>query len=351
MFRRALILSFLFTLATLAFAIFNYTMIKPEDLAQYHHSKAERSPRILQRQPALQKRFGVRKDFWIPKETGRRHLSMESETSELILIDRNGKIEATELLQALNGEMREDGDLRTFAAQDGTYFYPSHRFMGKDAEFGFFRDGAPYFRGTAEKTNFSFIAKSPCLFADGVEFKSGESLRIIGDHAEYNALFDSFELSPSSRLVMENAKLQCEGPLTFHLQEQMAQTELPFHYEDSEFRIDANGGKLLYVQEKNMRMTPQTIQCEGAVRLSSEENYALADELVYFPETGTLHLFAKGSNRVLFWKSDGSIQISAPEVAARLGEREEIKGIGDVHFTFDLEEEHRIETLFGKYLQ
>ncbi len=347
MFRRALILSSFLTLTSFAFAIFHYTRLAPSDLAEYHRSKTERSPRVLQREPAIQKRHGVRKDIWVPKEKERSRISIGSETSDLILIDRNGKVEATEILQNLEGEIREGGEIRRLKAEEGTYFYPSHRFLAKNANMSLHRDGAPLLQGTAENTNVSFIAKSPQLSADKVSFQSGDSLRIFADHAEYRA--DTLELSPSCRLELPDASLQCEGPLTLHTQEQMAETAFPFHYDDSEFHIDAQSGKLLYAEEHSL--APKTIQCEGAVRLASEENYALADELVYFPETKTLHLFARKEARVLFWKSDGSVQISAPEVAARFGKTEEIKGIGDVHFTFDLEEAHRIETLFGKYLQ
>lgn len=355
MFRRALIVSFLLTLTAFGYAFYHYAIPRPSDLAKYLRSKGERAPRTLQREPALQKRLGVRKDFWIPREGERKHLSITSEGSELILIDRDGKIEATELLQNLEGSMVEEEEMRRFSAEEGTYSYPTHRFLAKDAAFTLFQGSEPdpFLQGIAEKVNFSFFANSPLLSAERVEFKSSDSFRLQGEQASYSALERTLEIRPSCRLEFQNASLQCEGPLTILLEENSAETGLPFHYEDAEFRIDAASGKLLYAENGEGRILPQTIQCEGAVRLTSTENYALADELVYFPETRMLHLFAKNENRVLFWKSDGSIQISAPEVAAHLAGRdegEEIKGIGDVHFSFDLEEEHRIETLFGKYL-
>ncbi len=345
MFRRALIVSFLLV-AFCSFAVFYcYTTVRPADLAEYALSKVERSPRVLQRQPAIQKRLGVRKDFWVPKGATRRHFSIESEGSELILIDRNGKIEATELLQRVKGQLLEGNEVHHFTACEGTYFYPANRFSAKEAEFSLLREAAPVLLGTAETVNFSFRGKTPLLNADRVDLQAPGSIRARGEHATGNALGKTVEIGPTCRLEFPSAFLKCEGPLSLHLQEQIAETALPFHYEDAEFCIDAQEGKLLYAEGK-----PQTIQCVGMVRLSSEENYALADELVYFPETKKLHLLAKESGRVLFWKSDGSIQISAPQVAAHLGEREEIKGIGDVHCTFDLEEEHRIESFFGKYL-
>src|SRR5690606_10368136 len=129
---------------------------------------------VLQREPAIQRRLGVRKDFWIPKDGERRHLTMQSGGSELILIDRNGKFEATELLQDVDGEFVEKGERKCFKAAEGTYFYPSHRFIANEAEFCLFRNGAPLLQGTAQKANCSFIAKCPLLTADQIEFQNGE---------------------------------------------------------------------------------------------------------------------------------------------------------------------------------
>ncbi len=192
-------------------------------------------------------------------------------------------------------------------------------------------------------------------FQGNVDCKSCDSFRALSSGALYQARpgqQGTLELFPTCKLTFADATLDCDGPLTLRLQENLADTDNPLHYQDTFVRIEAQNGRLTYSREAN-HIEPQAIYCNGQVRLFSQENYALADQLVYFPETQTIHLFSEGSGRVLFWKSDGSIQISAPEVQARFDrkqQKEEIQGIGDVHFTFDLDEESRIETLFGKYL-
>ena len=105
-------------------------------------------------------------------------------------------------------------------------------------------------------------------------------------------------------------------------------------------------------------MKPDALYCDGSVRLIStviqeQESFALADQLLYLPETRTMILSSVAPNRVLFWQSSGDITLSAPEVRVQLDpktQRETVRGVGDVHFHFTLQEEDTIETLFSKYL-
>ncbi len=192
-------------------------------------------------------------------------------------------------------------------------------------------------------------------FEGNVECRSSDAFAAKAPQARYSALpgqQGNLELYPTCQLSFQEATLKSEGPLTLRLQENLAETEHPLQYQDAFVRIEAQNGRLTYLNVAN-HIEPQAIYCDGQVRLYSQESYALADQLVYFPASQTLHLFAHQPGRVLFWKSDGSIQVSAPEVQARFDrkeQKEEIQGIGDVHFTFDLDEKNRIETLFGKYL-
>jgi len=300
MFQRTLILSSLALLTAIVSAIWQSAL--PCSLEK----------EITSSRPSLaqQIRRGVRKDIWIPKEESRTHLTIQSEDSELTLRARSGKIETTEQLHQIEATGKEEKGTFHFVAQDGIYFYPSHHFSAQEAEF------------------------------------ESDALRGWGKQVIYNG--DTLEIHPSCNLHFSSGNLHCKGPLTIHPEEQFAETQHPFHYEASQLQIKAASGRLLYADGEEKNFQPQTIECEGAVRLVLQENYALADQLVYFPETERLHLVAKSPSRVLFWKSDGSIQISAPEVEAQ---GIEVKGIGDVHCAFDLEERLRIETLFGHYLR
>jgi hypothetical protein len=110
-------------------------------------------------------------------------------------------------------------------------------------------------------------------------------------------------------------------------------------YRDGRMRLDADRG----------RLQQAVLHCEGTVRLKHDQEYALCDQLVYFPSTRSAILSAEGDKRVLVWSRD-SMRLSAPEVRMQFDPEPKIQGIGDVHFTFDLEEQELIDTLFSKYL-
>jgi hypothetical protein len=78
---------------------------------------------------------------------------------------------------------------------------------------------------------------------------------------------------------------------------------------------------------------------------------AVADRVTYVPSDKTLHLFMNPPRRVLFWQE--GMRLSAPEIVIHQGpetKKEAIEGIGDVHFSFDLEEQNFLDQLFQKYL-
>lgn len=88
---------------------------------------------------------------------------------------------------------------------------------------------------------------------------------------------------------------------------------------------------------------------EGNVRLMStefenKESYAVAEQLIYNLIDKTLLLTS--NRRVLFWQE--GLSLSASEVLIR--EDRSVEGRGDVHFTFDLDEQNSLEQLFGHFL-
>jgi hypothetical protein len=128
-------------------------------------------------------------------------------------------------------------------------------------------------------------------------------------------------------------------------------------FEDERVHLQADQGRLTY-QKQADRLQPDALYCEGSVRLISsviqeQESFALADQLLYLPKSKTMILSSIAPHRVLFWQSGGGISLSAPEIRVQLdspSQRENVQGIGDVHFHFTLQEEDTIETLFSKYL-
>lgn len=122
-------------------------------------------------------------------------------------------------------------------------------------------------------------------------------------------------------------------------------------YEDSDVFISAKKAKLNY----NLNKSIQNITLENDVRFIYQKDknylgYGLADKIEYDPNEKTLKLISDDDKKVLFWQKDNSLKLSAKEIHINQKEKNDIKGIGDVRFTFNLEEENLINEIFSKYM-
>ena len=75
--------------------------------------------------------------------------------------------------------------------------------------------------------------------------------------------------------------------------------------------------------------------------------YAIADFLIYDPDRKILTLKSIDTNRVLLWQGK-DFKISAAEI--QIHPDKEIKGIGNVHFTFNKEENKHFYKIFENHL-
>jgi len=95
-------------------------------------------------------------------------------------------------------------------------------------------------------------------------------------------------------------------------------------------------------------LQPTFLLLEGHVTLKgihqNKETFALADELTYKADEKEVILTANPSRKVLFWQKD--LELSAPQLRIK----DAIKGVGDIHFTLNLEEKKQLQTIFSKYL-
>jgi hypothetical protein len=122
-------------------------------------------------------------------------------------------------------------------------------------------------------------------------------------------------------------------------------------YEDSNVYITAKKAKLNY----NLDKTIQNITLENDVRFIYQKDknslgYGIADKVEYFPIEKTIKLMSEANKKVLFWQKDNSLKLSANEIHINQKEKNDIKGLGDVRFTFNLEEENLINEIFSKYM-
>jgi lipopolysaccharide export system protein LptA len=263
-----------------------------------------RTRKALEAEPAHQKRKGVRKDIWTQNETC--HFRIQSADSDLIISQKKDKMEAIEHLKSVKGS----SDEFKLVADVGIYTYPSHQ----------------------------FIAQKNCLFTQNGNRIAGSQIHF--DLAQEIVRYDN----PVGMLA--------QGP--FHFQAKQLIWDKKSNRLDliDEVQISKHGFFNLLANRGTVdldELKPKGVILEGNVRLiaspiQGKESYAVADTLVYDPEAKTL-LFS-ADRRVLFWQ-DG-LTLSASEILIR--EDQSVEGHGDVHFTFNFEEQNYIDELFKQYL-
>ena len=305
MFLRFLLITF-----PLAGVIFWYTLrLTPKDQELFtkllQESLELRTRHALEEKPALQKRQHVQKDIWTQDEL--RHLEIKSEESDLTISQNKEKTEAVEKLKKIHGNI--DNEF-TLTADVGIYTFSSHQ----------------------------FIARENC------EITQNEN-RINGSRIDLDLTHEILHYeNPKGHLASGPVDFEAKKLTWDKKENRLFLTENVVIKKPEEFTILANEGIL---NLENLK--PTLITLSGNVRLISskiqdKESFALADTLVYNPNDQTL-LFSR-EKRVLFWQE--GLSLSASEILIRKDRT--VEGLGDVHFSFDFEEQNFINQLFEKYL-
>lgn len=145
--------------------------VRSSDVARYRKLIQEsvefRSKRALEKHPAYQMREGVQKDIWTVNGTERLHSRLKCGYSELTLSQKKDKFEAVEELQQIHCWIQEALDpvtqmqqMRTLTALEGTYYYPSHRFLANAVHLNFYRlQGLEFPESLTEKPFLSSVAR------------------------------------------------------------------------------------------------------------------------------------------------------------------------------------------------
>jgi hypothetical protein len=185
MFRKMTLFSLTLLVSTTVAGLHFLTRQNKTDLADYEKLIQEsvelRSKSALERQPAHQLRTQVQKDIWTLNNRQRLHYRLKSQRSDLTIGQKKGKIDAVEKLQKIDCCMQEefDGDgqqIRYLFADDGTYFFPSHKFIAEEVDLYFFSlqghelprswpSESPFLRGTANEVIFSASEGFPAFTA------------------------------------------------------------------------------------------------------------------------------------------------------------------------------------------
>jgi lipopolysaccharide export system protein LptA len=301
---------FLTLAVLLSFAIYWFHIRKsPEDALAYENLIQEsidlRTRRALEDKPARQKRQQVQKDIWTQNET--RHFQIQSEHSDLTIAQKKDKLEAVEELKKIHCSIQNEF---TLSADEGIYAYPSHQ----------------------------FIAQKNC--------------RLIQNQNQIDGTRIHLDLVQEI-VTYENPKgYLAAGPLNFTAKQLIWDKKAGQLHLIDDVHIDQPGQFNLIANLGTVdlnQLQPTLLTLEGNVRLISsriqdKKSYAVADTLTYNPAHKTL-LFS-AANKVLFWQE--GLSLSASEILIR--QDQTVEGHGDVHFTFDLEEQNYIDELFKQYL-
>lgn len=171
-----------------------------------------------------------------------------------------------------------------------------------------------------------------------------------------------------ARLFFEKEELVCDqpigvlsnNPIRFRAEEMVwrrAENEIALHRNvqiehSDEMRAEAEAATLTYREEFDF----DELILNGQVHLFSnkiegKESFALADALVYKPEKNLFILTAISPKKVLFWQND--VRLAATEVHIQRDPHtgnETVEGVGDVHFSFDVDEQNAMHEFFRNFL-
>lgn len=301
---RILLLSVCALFATYYFAL----RVRPEDRLRYTALMAEsaqlRTARALEQEPAWQKRQTVNKDIWTEQET--HHFSLHSESSSLQIAQKKEGLEAGEILSNISCALPNGW---TLEADKGLYNYPSQQFIAKDN--CKLRQEDNLIEGTQLHLDFE---KETVRYEHPRGYIASEDLRFFADTLWWEKGADLLHLEKDVIILQKDHKILAQEGI-LHL-DQFRPTQA--------------------ILEGKVRLV--------ASRIQGKESYAIADRLIYNCQDETL-LFS-ADNRVLFWQ-DG-FSLSASEVTLR--QDETVEGRGDVHFTFNVDEQNRIDAFFKQYL-
>ncbi len=156
----------------------------------------------------------------------------------------------------------------------------------------------------------------------------------------------------------KNFKIKMESPRD--AQGQVMRSE-QVKLEDAMGEMYADQLEIDYTAQNGKLFTPSVIILRGHVQVFNRFNghkektdavlqYALADQLEYFPISQDMILTSDKGQRVLFFDKINQVQMSAPGLKIhhdKIKRKEVIQGIGDVRFTFIERESEQLKERFS----
>lgn len=153
----------------------------------------------------------------------------------------------------------------------------------------------------------------------------------------------NFSISCDGRVILDDIKktifVKADNQLTLKDEKIMVFADRALFFYKNNFQVEK------IILDGNIRFMSNYI--------SNTTSYGTADKINYFPPIKEIYLLSNPGKKVLFWQEDNSLTLSANEIQIskdKLTNKEVIKGIGKVRFSFNFEEDKFLHEIFSKYM-
>lgn len=169
-----------------------------------------------------------------------------------------------------------------------------------------------------------------------------EGYTLFADKGTYRFPAHQFTAEENCLLTQGESRISADK-MHFDLAKQTISCSLP----EGELAegLKFSGKTLTWDKKENKLYLDQEVRLISKDR--GKQSFAIADRLVYNLSDETILLSSQ--EKVLFWQE--GLRLSASEVLIHRNKEEEtVKGKGDVHFCFTMEEQSLIDEIFKQYL-
>ncbi|MFA5250921.1 MAG: hypothetical protein WC371_05890 [Parachlamydiales bacterium] len=199
------------------------------------------------------------------------------------------------------------------------------------------------------------------LLQEGVKISHSGGAELICDFLELSYLnkkMSRIVTSPKAKVYLKTpspASFTSCGPITIDLlQKTITTAEEGIVFKEKDSLVAAQKASLKFKDLKHLSDI-EYITLEKEVHFFSSKikhtnNLGLADKLHFDVAKRTITLESLPPKKVVFWEEASSLTLSADKIQIQKGEKEAIKGFGNVRFSLKKEEEKIFEAAVHKYL-
>ncbi len=352
MYKKAIRISFILLILTLSLVFLNLFIPREKDLLTYQkmHKKQLKKRAESTIDNFQQRRENVQKDIW--KENT--HFHIESKTSDLFLTSEKNKIDLKEHLSELSSWMeKKDEDKRTFTADFGTYSLLHQKLEAEKVDFQFENEQK---EKTLHFTSDSLLwnKENDQLEFNGKAQLNSQNFELTSEKITYQKSKELLKAEGSSflKLFDSNDSLYVLGTIDMDEENIQAKATAGFIiWENEQIELHAKEVVAPYLKQGG-HIKLEHVDVTEEVRMIIKNNqkplcFGIAEKVSYDPIKKEALLTSENSH-VLFWQKDGT-EMSAEKLL--INHQNEVKGVGDVHFSFSEDESNLFNKTFSEYLK